>query len=357
MSAPYAILSDIHCHDWSAFGSTDATGVSTRLRIILSEIDRAADELEKAGGRLIVLAGDLFHTRGSINPEVLNPLQKCIEALTLRGFQFVAIPGNHDLKSKETKELSNAIQTLNSLDGFEVVNEPKVIVYHDHMIALVPWCSTNEGLRKAVAEIHKSVLTSETDLIIHAGIDGILTGMPDHGLTAAEVASWGFKRAFAGHYHHHKVMEDGKVISIGATTHQTWSDVGSQAGFLLVYPKALQFRASHAPSFVEINETTEEEDIPLIVDENYVRVRGKSMTDEEINELRRWILSLGAKGFLYQGIREVVSARPSGATHKSVSLETSIGDFIKAKVPDPIEETAIAKMALDVLAEVRARTE
>ena len=49
-----------------------------------------------------------------------------------------------------------------------------------------------------------------------------------------DLAKLGFRRVFAGHYHHHCSFEDGKVWSIGATTHQTASDIGTKAGFLLV---------------------------------------------------------------------------------------------------------------------------
>ena len=357
MSEPYALLSDIHAHAWSAFGTRDANGVSSRLKIILSEIDRAASVLEAAGGRFIVLAGDLLHTRGQIDPEVFNPLHNCIEALTLRGFRFVAIPGNHDLKSKETTQLSNAIQTLGSLEGFEVITEPCRLDVGGRDMIFVPWISTNDGLREQLSWIASKYTASSYDVVMHAGINGVLMGLPDHGLDAAEVAAFGFKRVFSGHYHNHKVMEDGRVISIGATTHQTWSDIATKAGFLLVYPEKVVFYDSHAPKFVEINDETDPDEVALIVDGNYVRVRGKSATDAEINEFRRDFEKLGAKGFSYQGVREVVSARTGGVSHKATSIESSVTEFVKARAFNPAEETFIAAAALDVLAAVRARTE
>ncbi len=361
MSAPYLVVSDVHFHKWSAFGARDADGISTRLKIILNELDRAAEALEKAGGRDIVIAGDTFHVRGSIDPEVFNPVHEAIQALTLRGFRFVAIPGNHDLASKETTELGNAIQSLNALDGFTVYTTPtKTFVAGGQKMLLMPWVSTNDGLRAEIEKVKAAhgAEIAEVDLVMHAGINGVLIGLPDHGLDAAEVASWGFKRVLSGHYHHHKVFEDGKVISIGATTAQTWSDVGTKAGFILVYPDRIEWQASHAPSFVEVTEETSEEELPLIVDGNYVRVRGKSASDSEINDMRRDFLALGAKGFSYQGVREVVSARAgAGATHKAVSLEASVSEFIKTRSLTPEDEAAVSRSALEVLAAVRAKAE
>lgn len=353
MPSPYLLLSDVHAHHWSAFGGRDSDGVSLRLKIILNEIERAAAELEKAGGRNIVIAGDLFHVRGSVAPEVFNPTHLLFQSLLLEGFRITAIPGNHDLASRETTELGNAFQTLSALDGFTVVSEPRPFHLEKGVTPFfIPWFSTNEGLRATVAKMQEDYGAdiADHDLIIHAGINGILTGLPDHGLEASEVASWGFKRVFAGHYHDHKVLEDGKVISIGATTMQTWSDVGTKAGFLLVYPDEIKWFASHAPSFVEITDETPEDEVPLIVDGNYVRVRGKKATDAEITDMRRAFEKLGAKGFSYQGVREVVSARAPSAAHKALTLAESVAAYVKDKgLGDDV-----AREALDVLATVTA---
>jgi DNA repair exonuclease SbcCD nuclease subunit len=299
----------------------------------------------------------MFHVRGSIDPEVFNPVHDAMQNLALHGFQIRAIPGNHDLKSRETTELGNAMQSLNALDGFSVVTSGDVPDIGPHDTLMIPWVSTADALRETIkqTQAHYGGHIADLDLIIHTGINGVLKGLPDHGLDAEEVAGWGFKRVFAGHYHDHKVMADGKVISIGALTHQTWSDVGSKAGFLLVYPDKIKWQASHAPHFVEVTDETAEEDVPLIVDGNYVRVRGKSATDAEINEMRQAFLDLGAKGFSYQGVREVVTARGPTASHKATSLEASIAAFISEReLPDA---DAITAQALDVLGAVRARTD
>jgi len=56
-------------------------------------------------------------------------------------------------------------------------------------------------------------------------------------------------------------------------------------------------------------------------------------------------------------VREVVSARTGGVSHKATSIESSVTEFVKARAFNPAEETFIAAAALDVLAAVRARTE
>lgn len=349
MTKPYLLVSDLHCHDWSQFASRELDGVNSRLKIILDELDRAVAELKSRGGDLIVIAGDLFHVRGSISPEVFNPVQERFHAIASAGFRLIAIPGNHDLASKETTEIGNAFQSLSSLPNFFVATKPD----SSRMgVALIPWQASVDGLRKAVAAISDGCDVSETDLIIHAGIDKVLPNMPDHGLSAEEIASWGYKRVFAGHYHNHAVLADGKVISIGATTHQTWSDIGTKAGYLLVYPDSVEYRASHAPSFVELTGEDDPAEYELIVQGNYVRVRSMKLTDAEIQLLRSELIGMGAIGITFQVAKEVTSARTGAAATKSVSLDESVSNYV-ANLKE-IDVSAVQMECASILSDVRS---
>lgn len=352
MSSPYLVLSDLHCHGWSAFSRVESNGMNSRLRIIIAEIDRAVGELKKAGGDTCVLAGDLFHERGKIHPEVFNPVYDCFKRHHDDGLFIYAIPGNHDLAGKETTELGNAIQTLSAMPNFTVLTKPTVI----ERMAFVPWCGTKDGLRATVQELADSMnlsARSETDLFIHAGIDGVLIGVPDHGLTAAECAAWGFRRVFAGDYHNHKIMEGGKVISIGATTHQSWNDVGTKAGFLLVTDDAVRFHASHAPAFVEITGDTPEEDVAPTVEGNYVRLRGVELTHAEVIETRKDLERLGARGVLIQATPKKPATGRTGAVAKSATLEASVAAYVDEQKLD--HAAAVQRACADVLSAARAR--
>jgi DNA repair exonuclease SbcCD nuclease subunit len=347
---PVLMLSDIHAHSWSQFSTVNADGVNSRLAIMLRELERAFDELRKAGGDTAIIAGDLFHVRGSIDPEVFNPVNSLFARQCAIGMKILAIPGNHDLKGRETTEIGNAMQSLNSIDGFTVITEPAII----DDFAFIPWESTNDGLRARVEKLQSlySTIIPRLNLIMHAGIDGVLIGVPDHGLTAPEIAGWGFKRVLSGHYHHHKSFEDDKVISIGATTHQTWSDLDTKAGFLLVGETGFEYRASQAPAFVEIDSETDPDEIPLIVDGNYVRIRGLKLTDAGVNEMRAELMDMGARGTSFQTARETVSTRGTSAPAKALSLEASIDSYIaKQSFDDPALITA---MCADILTAVRA---
>lgn len=318
---PYVLLADVHAHQWSQFSTVGTSGVNSRLKTIIMELFRACTILRANGGDTVVIAGDLFHTRGSIDPEVFNPVHQAIKSELEKGIKFIAIPGNHDLKGKDTTELGNAFTSL-AAPGFRVISQPTYVP--DIAAFMVPWFNNLDDLRKVMADPHAC---ATADLIIHAGIDGVIN-MPAGHLSPAELAKLGYRRVFAGHYHNHKVMESGKVISIGATTHQTFSDIGTKAGFLSVTPSDFIYHASHAPSFVEINDTTPEDEIEITANGNFVRVRGFKFSDAEIAEFRKELLRAGAKGVSIEVARNIVSARPASAASKAVSIENSIELFI-----------------------------
>lgn len=357
MSKVYGLMSDQHAHNWSQFAGVDGIGCNTRLREILSEMVRCADTVLAAGGDTIVFGGDLFHTRGAIAPEVFNPTYFTIKEILARGIRILAIPGNHDLASKETTELGNAMQSLAGLEGFFVTTKPTswgaawTETPRQHVM-MIPWISTIDALKKAVENAAQATQKHKIDLVIHAGIDGVLSGVPGHDLSPAYLAGLGFKRVFAGHYHHHCVFEGGKVVSIGATGHQTFSDIGTKAGFLLVHEDRIQHFASHCPSFVEVTGATPEEDVPLIVDGNYVRVRGMKLTDRQINDVRKSLIDAGARGVSFQVERVTEAVRAEGVVKAAATLEDSLGAFVKSK--GFANEAAVSARCAQILSDVRA---
>jgi DNA repair exonuclease SbcCD nuclease subunit len=356
----YGIVSDIHAHAWSQFSHTDKDGVNSRLRIILNELERAAQVTKAQGFSDLIIAGDIFHTRGSIDPEVLNPVRAKIEEI-LGYIDIHAIPGNHDLKTRETRQLSSAIQNLSQANGahaFTIYNNPSYVRVGDERVAFVPWMEGEGALHKALTDVGSHLSDSERktcDVIIHAGIDGVLSGVPGSGLTAATLSAHGFRRVFAGDYHNHKDMGSG-VYSIGATTHQTWGDVATRAGFLIVTPTSVVFNDTVAPKFVDLT-GMDLIDMELEARGNYVRFRGPEMTQLEINELRKQFEDWDACGVSIQVPKSVIGHRAT-APAKGLTLEQSIEGFVSAvsTLPASVDRAEVQRRALEVLAQTRLDT-
>lgn len=354
---PYGIISDTHNHNWSAFATTLASGINSRLDIILNETTRAARAVLDAGGRTLVHAGDLFHVRGNLAPSVLNPTLDCYRDILKMGVDVVIDAGNHDLEGKEAEEIGSAVTALKNL-GCTIINKAQVVYRgagSDMMI--VPWVQqigTLKTLLTGMVATHAADVPN-MDLILHAPIDGTLKGLPDHGLDAAFLASLGFRSVYAGHYHHHKDHGNG-VYSIGALTHQTWGDIGSKAGFLIVSDAGTKWHSTRAPQFVEIDGSTDPDEIPLIVDGNYARITISSAKTGDVDATRQFLMDNGALGVLVLSDmpKSGAATTRAGSTYKAgTTLEQSIGDFIKAQTAFK-RPTDLQALCADILSRARA---
>ena len=347
---PFGIISDTHHHAWSAFSTVLPSGINSRLDMLLKETHRCADEVREAGGDTIFHAGDLFHVRGSLAPSVLNPTLDCYKSLIVRGFKIVILAGNHDLEGKESNRVSSAITALEGV-GCRVVNKTTYDMGGAAQMVMIPWTPVIAEL-KALIEMVDPADRAGCDLIIHAPLDGVIPGIPDHGLDPAWLAKLGFKRIFAGHYHHHKDFGGG-VHSIGALAHHTWSDIGTKAGFLVVSETAVKWHKSHAPEFVEITAETDIEEIPLIVDGNFVRAKINSSDAGDVRELREHLLDSGAKGVVILSQKKSsVEPRTGETITAGASLEVSVNDYIKAQ--KFADEAKLAILCGEIMGEVRA---
>lgn len=332
MTKPYALISDLHFHKWQVFSQVLPDGMNSRLAGLTSEVKRAALSLLEHDGDTMYVAGDVFHVRGSIAPSVLNPVIAVFKEVIAMGIKVRLIAGNHDLEGKDSVALSSAVTSLEGI-GVDVCHNANYYSENNVIkVFMFPWQDKLDDLRAAVQKVlpeHRK----EADLIIHAPLNGVITGLPEHGLSTEEIAKWGFKRVFAGHHHNHKDMGQG-VYSIGALAHHTWSDVGSKAGFLLVSDSNVRWMKSHLPEFIDIQAEMTEIDAELAAEGNFVRAKVIDNKTSTIESMREWLLKAGAKGVIIQSMKQATTVR-SGVVTVSIgagaSLEKSVSDYIASQ--------------------------
>lgn len=346
---PYGIISDTHNHNWSAFATESDKGLNSRLMTTLAETMRCAAEVKKLGGNTMYHCGDLFHVRGSIAPSVLNPTLDCYKAIIDSGVHIIINAGNHDLEGKSADRISSAITALEGV-GCTVINTP---VYGMDDVVIIPWVQDIKELKAAIEYIAPTDRAS-CDLLLHAPIDGVIPGIPDHGLTAGWLQGLGYRRVFSGHYHNHKDLGGG-VYSIGALTHLTWGDVGTKAGYLIVSDAGVDWRSTHAPQFVDISDIEDDDEIRMAVDGNFVRISLNSPKPGEVDGIRELLTSYGAKG-----VQVLATANPAAATARSGASVVSKGQTLDASISSYVSTqsfknpTKVAVLCSEILAQVRA---
>lgn len=349
-NAPYAVMSDTHCHYWHQFAQTWENGVNSRLLKILNEFYRCAKTLHEKGGTDIIHTGDLFHVRGNVSPSVFNPTIDIMRQCNAEfGTQFRIIAGNHDCENSQADYLTNAVAMIRQ-SWCQVISEP--VEVHDQWL-FIPWIESIPKLKEILEQRAAKLTPANYTLFIHAPVDGVLIGIPDHGLTASYLASLGFKRVFAGHYHNHKHM-GGEVYSVGALTHQTWNDVDTLAGFLIVDKDGVTQYPTKAPKFIDLLPGITPEEIQAIVPGNFVRAMVPSGTKaSEVKALREALEKAGALGTRIDTTHTPKSARTVESSVKAgASTDQSVTDYIEQQKLPHKEEVKI--QSLKVLAEARS---
>lgn len=328
---PYGLIADIHLHNWQAFSTTLEDGLNSRLHALHKEICRCAEEVGKAGGNRIYIAGDVFHVRGSIAPTVLNPTLDVFKRLIDGGWEVVILPGNHDLEGKHSTRLGSAVTALEGV-GCKVCSETSVLESEGQIpVICVPWHEKTADLKTELESLSSGYVGH--DVLIHAPIDGTLAGIPAHGLSPEYLSGLQFERVFAGHYHHHKDFGEG-VYSIGALSHHTWSDVGSKAGFLIVSETEVKWFKAHTPEFVDLSVANDETEAEILAEGNFVRARINDGSMKAVESMKEWMRKAGAKGVVVQVIKEPTKAREGGVVHSvraGASIEASIAEYIKGQ--------------------------
>lgn len=344
MPQPFGIVSDIHLHNWSAFSKILPSGENERLMIILHELEVAAEMMHQTGCKRMYIAGDLFHVRGKITPSVLNPTLEVFERIT-KTLEVRIIPGNHDLESDTSCELTNATQALASL-GCDVVTKPTY--YADDDVLMVPWEPDLGTLRRTLSEQHSE--HEPTSAIIHAPLNNVIAGIPDHGLEADDLAKIGYQQVFVGHYHNRKDFNNG-TWSIGALTHQTWGDVNTDAGYLIVKGDEVAQYTTSAPKFVDYDETQSDDQTRERCKGNYVRVKLGEASETEIQAIRELVKGeLGAKEVVVHATPKRVTTERKASIKSGASLEASVHDYVSHSDTN-VDKTELSRECTAILME------
>ena len=331
----FGVISDTHLHNWSAF-STTTDGVNSRLSVILDEIDRAVKKTKAMGGKTVYHGGDLFHVRGSLPPSVLNVVIDRFKEIT-ESMKICVMAGNHDLESNDATAVGNAAYALSQLPNVNIVSSPTY--FSDDNVVMIPWRDRLSDV-KADAESMKSLIgdPKECVCVIHAPVNEVIYGIPDHGFDAKELESLGYGLVLAGHYHNHKKLSD-SVFSIGATTHQTWGDIGSLAGFLTVSSLKVTHHKTQAPLFVELNEDMSN------IEGNYVRALVDGDSSSEMGAIRQTLMcEYGAKGVTFK-----VAPKKAVITRDGVTAKT--GETLLGSIGAWIDNNKVSVSKEDLLAE------
>jgi len=204
---------------------------------------------------ILLLEGDIFHSRDSINVRVYNEADNIFRFLTDKFKRGVyAIVGNHDVYYKSSNVV-NSISILQKVySNFHVFTSPHILEINDkHRFLMLPWIDNIDSLKQTV--------TSYVDLadyvVCHADINGFSLNkhqQVEHGIEPASLSD--FKRVYAGHIH--LKQEKWNVLYTGTPYSMDRGDRDSQKGFYVLDVTGDDVNETYienleSPKFIKVN--------------------------------------------------------------------------------------------------------
>lgn len=291
------LFSDIHCHEWPEFSSTDReTGLNSRLVEAVRVIRRIAKECVKRNIKRVVFGGDLFHVRGLVRVPVLQAVDAALRDLEAVA-EVVYLTGNHDQADKEgihaaTSIFQHRYAGINNENRSKVIN--RYAVNRREETGYFAYYANPDKFRHDLREAYRK---GARVLFVHAGIHGATTGPRDF-IPREEIAPDEFKKfriVFSGHYHKHQ--EIGKnIVYIGAVMQHYRSEIGYRTGFVVydLGSKEFEHVRIRTPQFVRWNG-----DDSVMIEGNYVDA---TLPDGwSIERLRDHLSSAKALNIVLQG--------------------------------------------------------
>lgn len=204
MKTIYGVISDPHYHSWSAFSTISVSGLNSRLKFSSMQPSRRQND-QSFWRKIHVVAGDTFHTRGSITPSVLHFVTEAYKTIINEiGLEVWMLAGNHDLETNDSVFSANAAASLQSIGVNIVCGPAQSVKIDDVTVHFISWRNSHAELLADMKSLREKAGAGIHDIVIHTGINKAIPTMPDVGIEANDLKELGFRLVLSGHYHNHK---------------------------------------------------------------------------------------------------------------------------------------------------------
>lgn len=266
-----AFTADLHFYGFSDFAKQilarwdddteeyvvgEGTLINSRLVDQTNAIVNMRNYLIKNNIDSLVIAGDIYNQRGSVETIVTNTVRRIFASFVNAGIDVYAIPGNHDQVSNE-KIPENSLTTIE--DSSFVFNTPQVIDIHGTNVLMVPYSKDKKY-------ILDSIKSNDADVLVaHLGLTGAISGKTNTVMIDSynyeDLCPDKFKAIALGHYHKPQYIgNEEKGIYCGANQQHNFNDEGEDRGLWVLDTDTFswEFVVIDSPKFVTVTDTTTE---------------------------------------------------------------------------------------------------
>lgn len=304
-------------------------GVPNRLDDILWSARVIREYCKLSGIEVVIVLGDMFHDRRSIEIDVLSRVSRFLEH-TKNDYQqqWITFPGNHDMYLRHSWEVNSLSVLKNHLT---VIEDIKILSIDNTNFWVLPFITYEKAYMKILKKIEKQATENDV-LLTHVGVHGAVLN------TCFLLKDWSiisfyntiFKRVYTGHFH--SKQDVGNVYYPGSPIPFKFDEGDVPHGFY-VYDTELNdhkfiniWKAGAKifpnevppPQYYTITDDVIKDLIPHDIQNGMVRIAlQKPYTLEEKRLMKEQLLTLGARAVRWMDLsqkiekQEVIAAKPS----------------------------------------------
>lgn len=175
-------------------------GVSGKLTDILWSARVIREYCKHAGIDVVIIAGDLFHDRKSLDIEVISKVcDFFVETKEQYNQQWIAFPGNHDMFLRH----SWSINSLHIMHRYmTIVEDIKLLDIEDRRFWVLPFITYEKSFMRILDKVHEQHEDGDV-LLTHVGVKGAVLNtcflLKDWSIISFEDSP--FERVYTGHFH------------------------------------------------------------------------------------------------------------------------------------------------------------
>lgn len=269
----------------------------------------------------IIIAGDIFHNRHEIGVNTIHCAYEFFDIL--KGYNIVAITGNHDCYYKDKSDI-NSISILDGYKNVTVYKELKTVNINGKVFCFCPWGVPLEQVPKCDVLVgHFEILNFKMNT--HK--------VCDHGLETESLLDKA-KLVISGHFHfreHRKYPRDRSILYLGSPHELDFSDRDQVKGITILDTNDLSLE------LIENNVTPKHKKIKLsdLVD-------GKIALEKIGEEFTNNFVSLCVDRKVNEQILSVMLSKFNQYKPKHVRTDFNIFDSVQ------LSATELNEIAIDI---------
>jgi len=181
------------------------------------------------GIKEIVILGDVFETRSSVNVKIMNAVYKFFDSL--RDFRVIVLVGNHD-SYLESSLKYHSLKFLSNYDNVTLIDKCQEITLCENVpFFAIPWVTNAEEFEQEFSKAAQKYCVGHLAMVGFK-INSVYTS--DFGFPVEKFRDK-FDKTFLGHFHKRSEKPDTNVVYVGSPYQLKREDRGNDNGYMAVW--------------------------------------------------------------------------------------------------------------------------